>query len=91
MSPVDLLDLCMASVARWNAEGATGPAPTVLLVVPKKRCPTGETVALFGRWGPRGRIATIRETDAGYDVVAYFPAIAVVQEMQRAFEETDQA
>lgn len=84
MDPRALIDLCMQSIDRWNADGGTGPEPTILLVLPRERCPTGDTVALLGRRGPRGRIATIRETLGGYDVAAYFPAVAVIDEIARA-------
>jgi hypothetical protein len=84
MSPADLVDLCTTSIERWRSGGCAGSAPSILLVVPRTRCPSGETVSLFGRSGPRGRIANIRETPRGYDVVAYFPAAAVLEEIMAA-------
>ena len=84
MHPRELLDLCTASVERWKADGGGEPPASVLLVVPRSRCPAGRTIALYGRSGPRGRIATIRENATGYDVVAYFPAMAIIDEISRA-------
>ena len=91
MTPAELVDLCTTSIGAWRAEGGAGPAPSIMLVVPRRRCPSGETVALFGRSGPRGRIASIRETEHGYDVVAYFPAAGVLDEVRRAMRERTDA
>lgn len=87
MTPHGLVDLCTAAVDAWNDGGRTDPPPSVLLVVPRARCPSGDTVALFGRGGPRGRIATIRETPGGYEVVAYFPAAAVLDAIARVLRQ----
>ena len=79
MDPRQLLELCLEAVNGWNQGGRSGSEPTIMLVVPRTKCPRGETIAMFGKAGPRGRIATIKETPAGYDVVAYFPAIATMK------------
>ena len=84
MDPASLFDLCMSSIDRWNKEGGIASEPTIMLVVPRQRYPTGETIALLGRRGPRGHIATIREGGTGYEVVAYFPAVEVIETIAQA-------
>ena len=78
MQPEELLTLCRRSIAERHGEGDDGAVATVMLVVPRVNCPKGRTVALFGTSGPRGRIATVKETRTGYDIVAYFRAAAIV-------------
>ena len=80
MTPRQLLDLCLENIREW-AEHPFTDEPTVMLVLPRKTAPMGESIKLYGRAGPKGRIANIRETETGYDVVAYFPAIPIALEV----------
>ena len=80
MTPNELLDLCIAQIQEWSEHPVTDD-PTVMLVVSRKSAPTGASIRLHGRSGPKGRIANIRETDKGYEIVAYFPAIPIAQEI----------
>ena len=84
MSPTEIFDLTMNAIQEWNKGDRTGEGPSVLLVVPRKSLPSGQTIALFGRRGPRGRIATIKETASGYDVVAYFQAVHILNSLAEA-------
>ena len=80
MTPRELLDRCLESMKQW-AEHQIGEEPTIMLVVPRKTAPMGESIRLYGRSGPKGRIATIKEAQDGYEVVAYFPAIPIAQDI----------
>lgn len=80
MSPEELLQLCQNSIAEWN-EHQISDAPTIMLAITRKTAPTGKSIRLYGKSGPKGRIATIREAETGYSVVAYFPAIPIAQDI----------
>lgn len=80
MKPEELLQLCQSSIKEWN-EHQIGEKPTVMLVLSRKRAPTGKNIRLYGRTGPKGRIANIRQTDTGFAIVAYFPAIPIAQDV----------
>ena len=46
----------------------------ILMVVCRDRAPTGRTVGLAGRYGPRGEIMNVKEAErgTGFEVAAYF-------------------
>ena len=80
MKPVELFDLCMNAVERFNAGEVLADAPFVMLTLPRPGGTCGRTIRLFGKSGPTGRVATAhRREDGGLDVVAYFPAIPIIQ------------
>lgn len=80
MSPHELLQLCQDNIAEWD-EHKIGEEPTVMLTLSRKTVPTGKSVRLYGRTGPKGKIANIRKTQTGFAVVAYFPAIPIAQDI----------
>lgn len=47
-------------------------ADRILLSVPRDRPPTGLTVGLAGRYGPRGEIANVKKRGERFSVAAYF-------------------
>lgn len=79
MKPVELFDLCIDAVRLWNSGEQIADHPTVMLVVPVKRVPKGDGFRLFGRSGPIGRLATIKEVDGGYEAVGWFNAVSVLK------------
>jgi hypothetical protein len=80
VTPLELFDLCVDAVKRWKNGEMIGDEPFVTLVVPRDRVPTGRTIRLLGRFGPQGRIATVKERkDGRFDVVAYFPAKRIIE------------
>ncbi|GLI99171.1 hypothetical protein [Sphingobium sp. BS19] len=79
MKPTELFDLCMDAIERFNKGEMIADKPFVMLVVPKATCPRGDTITLYGRTGPRGRVATVKERDGKFDVVAYFPAVPIIE------------
>lgn len=80
MKPAELFDKCMEAIDAFNRGEMVADKPFVMLVIPKARCPRGDHVSMFGRSGPRGRIACVKDRDDGqFDVVAYFPAVPIVQ------------
>ena len=59
-------------------------ADSILLVVPRDRPPTGRTVGLAARYGPRGEIANVKEDDSGgYEVAAYFDCQKILDWMDK--------
>jgi hypothetical protein len=83
MKPVELFDLCMDAIGRWNSGEQIAEVPTVLLTLPTSRIPSGNGIRLAGRSGPLGRIMTIREAGDEYTVVAAFNAAKIVQWLKR--------
>ncbi len=83
MKPVELFDICVDAVNRWNVREQITDVPTVMLVIPRLVCPKGDSIRLLGKSGPLGRIATVKETESGFDVVAYFPALPILALLQR--------
>jgi hypothetical protein len=82
MKPVDLFDLCVAAVARFNSGEMIADAPMVMLSVPRRDIPKGDYIRLYGRSGPLGRIATIKGRDDGqFDVIGYFPAVPILKSL----------
>ena len=80
MKPVELFDLCMDAVERFNAGEVIADAPFVMLTLPRPGKTCGRTIRLFGKTGPTGQVATAhRREDGGLDVVAYFPAIPIIR------------
>lgn len=80
MKPIELFDLCMDAIDRFNRGEVFAERPFIMLTIPRTSCPRGKTVRLFGRTGPAGDIATVKDrTDGQFDVVAYFPAVPIVQ------------
>ncbi len=60
------------------------PVRHIYLTIPIKTLPRGDTVGLFGRAGPRGRICNVQEADGGgYRCTAIFPAPAVLAYIAR--------
>lgn len=79
MKPLELFDLCMDAIDRFNQGEVFSERPFVMLTIPRASCPRGKTIRLFGRTGPAGDIATVKVRDDGqFDVVAYFPAVPIV-------------
>lgn len=80
MKPQELLDLCMDAIDRFNAGEVMADEPFIMLTLPRKVPLKGDHIRLFGRSGPFGRVATGKPRDDGlWDIVAYFPAVRVVQ------------
>lgn len=87
MKLLELFDMCVSAIRDWNAGVQIAETPTVMLALPRDTAPKGDGVRLLGKGGgPVGRIATIRDRpDGGYDVVAYFPAAAIVAMLKKQF------
>lgn len=83
MTPKELFDACMERIEAWNAGEQFTDEPTLALTLQRPRPPSGDTVRLWGRSGPRGRLATCRPRDGGWMVVAYFPAVPIVRDIAR--------
>lgn len=80
MKPVELFDLCMDAVDRFNRGEVFAEKPFVMLTLPRPGKTCGMTIRLFGNSGPTGDVATAHQRpDGGLDVVAYFPAIPIIQ------------
>lgn len=80
MKPVELFDLCMDAIERFNRGEVIAEKPFVMLTIPRAGKECGQTIRLFGNSGPIGDVATAhRRVDGGLDVVAYFPAIPIIQ------------
>ena len=79
MKPVELFDLCMDAVKRWNSGDQIAEHPTVMLKVPLTRIPRGERFRLTGRDGPLGRMANIKEVPGGYEAVGFFNAVSILK------------
>lgn len=80
MKPVELFDLCMDAIDRFNRGEVFAEKPFVMLTLPRPGKTCGRTIRLFGNSGPKGDVATAhRRADGGLDVVAYFPAIPIIQ------------
>lgn len=80
MKPQELFDLCMDAIDRFNRGEVFADKPFVMLTLPRQQKYCGKTIRLFGRTGPTGEVATAhRRADGGLDVVAYFPAVPIVQ------------
>lgn len=77
MTPQELLDSCIARILEWNDGERFSDEPTICLTLQRTNAPTGDSVRLYGRSGPKGRLATCRQRDGGWMVVAYFPAHAI--------------
>lgn len=84
MTPRELLDACLERLAVWNAGERFADEPTMALTLQRANAPTGDHVRLYGRSGPRGRLATCRPRDGGWMVVAYFPAAAIASDVAAA-------
>ena len=72
MTPNDL----RADIAHLRKERADQgiDSDQIMLVVRRDRPPTGRTVGLAGRYGPRGEIMNVKEAKrgTGFEVAAYF-------------------
>ena len=80
MKPVELFHLCMDAIDRFNRGEVSAKRPFVMLTVPRPGKTCGRTIRLFGNSGPTGAVATAHQrADGGLDVVAYFPAIPIIQ------------
>ncbi|WDA37877.1 hypothetical protein [Sphingobium sp. YC-XJ3] len=80
MKPVELFDLCMDAIDRFNRGEVFADKPFVMLTLPRPGRTCGRTIRLFGKSGPTGEVSTAhRRADGGLDVVAYFPAVPIVQ------------
>lgn len=85
MKPVELFDLCMDAIDRFNKGEVYSDKPFIMLTVPRSGKTCGRTIRLFGKSGPVGEVATAhRRADGGLDVVAYFPAVPVVKSLAEA-------
>lgn len=84
MKPVELFDLCMDAIDRFNRCEVFADKPFVMLTLPRRNKTCGRTIRLFGNTGPTGDVATVhRRADGGLDVVAYFPAIPIIQALAK--------
>jgi hypothetical protein len=83
VTPQELLDSCLERIAVWNAGERYADEPTMALTLQRAKPPTGDHVRLYGRSGPRGRLATCRPRGDGWMVVAYFPAAAVARDIAK--------
>ncbi|MDM8352847.1 hypothetical protein [Brevundimonas diminuta] len=83
MKPDELIALCDDAIARFNRGEVFSDAPTIMLIVPAKRVPSGNNIRLFGKSGPTGWLAQIKQAGKEYEAVAYFPAIKVRAAVQR--------
>lgn len=79
MTPSHLLELCIDAIDRFNRGEMIAKAPFILLTVPRDKLPTGKTIRLFGRTGPAGDIARVNRKGDRFEVVAYFPAVPIIQ------------
>lgn len=80
MKSVELFDLCMDAIDRFNRGEVLADRPFVMLTLPRAGSSCGRTIRLFGRSGPIGQVATAHQReDGGLDVVAYFPAVPIVE------------
>lgn len=78
MKPLELFNLCMAAIDRFNNGEVYADKPFVYLTVPREKCPKGRSIRLFGGSGPNGEICNIKRRDGLFDVVALFPAVPIV-------------
>jgi len=75
----------MDAVDRFNRGEVFAEKPFVMLTLPRPGKSCGRTIRLFGKSGPTGQVATAhRRDDGGLDVVAYFPAVAIIQALGEA-------
>lgn len=82
MKPTELFDLCIDAIERFNRGEVYADEPFIMLVLPHPGKYCGRTIRLYGKTGPRGQVATAKERDGGgLDVVAYFPAIKVLESL----------
>ncbi|MDV5822280.1 hypothetical protein [Sphingobium naphthae] len=80
MKPVELFDLCIDAIDRFNRGEVLAERPFVMLTIPRSGKTCGRTIRLFGNSGPTGDVATAHQrAGGGLDVVAYFPAIPIIQ------------
>jgi len=79
MTPQELLDGCIERIMAWNDGERFADEPTMALTLQRAKPPSGDSIRLFGRSGPKGRLATCRPRDGGWMVVAYFPAYAIAK------------
>lgn len=85
MSPQEMFDLCMDAIDRFNRGEVFADKPFVMLTVPRPGRYCGRTIRLFAKSGPTGQVATAHtRQDGGLDVVAYFPAVPIVQALGEA-------
>lgn len=85
MKPQELFDLCMDAIDRFNRGEVFADKPFIMLTVPRAGRTCGRTIRLFGKSGPTGQVATAHtRQDGGLDVVAYFPAVPIVQALGEA-------
>jgi hypothetical protein len=74
----------MDAVDRFNRGEVFADKPFVMLTLPRSGASCGRTIRLFGKAGPTGDVATAhRRADGGLDVVAYFPAIPIIQALAK--------
>lgn len=81
MTPTELFDLCVDAVERHQRGEAD--AAFVRLVLQRPNAPTGQSVKLFGRFGPSGRLDIVREKGGGFECVTCFDAVAILRFMRR--------
>ncbi len=81
MTPPELLASCMERIDSWNAGEQFCDEPTIALTLQRPRPPGGDSVRLYGRSGPRGRLANCRPKGDGWQIVAYFPAVAIARDV----------
>jgi hypothetical protein len=85
MTPQQLVDACVGQVNAFNAGELVADAPFISLVVMRDKPPTGETVRLFGRYGPRGRIANCQHRGGKWKIVAYFNPAEILKDLSKEF------
>ena len=80
----DELRADIARLRRDRKEAGT-EASKILLVVRRDRPPTGRTVGLAGRHGPRGEIMNVKEAKrgTGFEVAAYFDCQKILDWLDR--------
>ena len=72
MTPQQLIDLCDAAIPNQLVG-----EPTIMLKLPLDRPPRGDTIRMFGRTGPVGRLARVDPEGDAYTAVVFFPAVKV--------------
>ena len=76
----------MISLCRAINPNDGAPVRRVYLTIPLKKLPTGYTVTLFGRSGPRGSVCNVKEVCGGnYSCTAIFSAPAVLAYIKKNF------
>lgn len=81
MTPPELLASCMERINAWNAGEQFCDEPTIALTLERPKPPAGDSVRLYGRSGPKGRLANCRPMNGAWQVVAYFPAVAIARDV----------